>query len=189
MDRAARAISYLLSPSGVAFLVLSSAVATGRGEPLWTVVLVLGLFCVLPTGLMLALASRYHLDDVFDPPSAARQLLLITGTIGYLVGYVVMSSLPETSQWRWLGLTFAAGAGSVAVIDRWWKISIHNTAAGGGAVLLTGMVAGDLWPLWWALPVIVGWARWHQRAHDPAQLVAGAVLGAAVAQLSRGWCG
>jgi hypothetical protein len=144
-------------------------------------VVALTLLGVLPAVILLILARRADLADVYDPPKDLRQRFLMAGTVCYLIGYVFLFGIDASSQARWMAATFALGAACVWLIDRWWKISIHNAGAGGGAALMAASLDPAWWPVVGLLPALVGWARWRAGAHSVPQLAAGAALGAAVA--------
>ena len=178
--RCAIYLSHLLNPAGVAILVV------GIGATSLTTALVgVTIYALIPGLVLITLARRDSRPDVYDPTPAIRQRMLFAGTVCYLTGYVSSEWFGFDPQMRWIGATFSAGAVVVWGLDRVWKISIHNTSAGGGAVLLTEM-SPEFWPFWVMLPLVVGWARWVRRAHDLLQLVAGAALGACLAWLLRG---
>ena len=183
-ERWSRTLSHILSPAGIAVLVLVCLTVTGK-LGLAGMLTGAAFYVLVPAIVLLGMARRSGSADVYDPSPRIRQWMLLSGTICYLLGYVVVVNFHLHPDLRWAGATFAAGATAVLVIDRVWKVSIHNTGAGGGLVLLAGF-APDLWPLWCMLPVVVGWARWHQRAHDLGQLVGGSILGASLAWLLRG---
>ncbi len=188
-DRWAVGVSHTLSPAGVATLVLAAMALRspdGAPVPLWGALVGIAVYALVPAAVLLVLARRSGAADVFDPSKAVRRRMLLAGTICYLMGYGVIEIVGLGSGMRWVGATFAAGAAAVWAIDRGWKISIHNTGAGGGAVLLLEL-SPELWPFWGLLPLVVGWARWQRGAHDLAQLAAGAALGGGLAWFLRGY--
>lgn len=185
LDRLASLLSHLLNPAGVAAAVcavLGWTTGTGAGATLLGVTAL----ALTPAGALMVLVVRHRMDDAYDPQPPLRQSFLKLGSLCYGLGYALFEALQLHPGIRWAGASFAAGAVSVWLIDRRWKISIHNTGAGGGAVLLGSSTAPALWPVWCALPVVVGWARLRRKAHSPAQLAAGAALGAGVTLLLRG---
>ena len=188
-ERCASGLSHVLSPAGVAFLVMAVLALRGAGEggvALGTALAGVFAFVLVPALVLLVQARSSDTRDVYAPTPAVRRRMLMAGTVCYLIGYVVSEFFSQSPGLHWSGATFCAAAAAVWGIDRIWKISIHNTGAGGGAVLLAGL-SPELWPLWGALPVVVGWARWRRGAHDLAQLAAGAALGGSLAWLLQGW--
>ncbi|MGD0554068.1 MAG: hypothetical protein ABSA93_03715 [Streptosporangiaceae bacterium] len=63
-----------------------------------------------------------------------------------------------------------------------WKVSLHTGVAASIAAVLT-IVFGAVAIAGWAVVVLVGWSRVRLGAHTPAQVVAAAPVGAAIAVL------
>jgi membrane-associated phospholipid phosphatase len=61
-----------------------------------------------------------------------------------------------------------------------WKISVH-AAVSSGATAMLAMAYGPWMLAAYALVAIVGWSRTALKDHTPAQVLAGTILGAAVA--------
>jgi hypothetical protein len=61
-----------------------------------------------------------------------------------------------------------------------WKISVHAAVSSGAVAMLT-VVYGPIALTGYALVALVGWSRIELRDHTRGQVLAGAVLGAAVA--------
>ena len=185
-DGAARWITHLLSPPGLALIVFLWLPA--GDDPLsaaWGKALAILLFSIGPAALLGWLARGGGVDDIYDPPRPLRRRFLLVGTLCYAVGFALLQGLQMPPVQRWAAASFAVGAAGVGLVNRRWKISIHTTGAGGGAALAATLVEAAWWPLCALLPLAAGWARWRRQAHSPAQLVAGAVLGAAVTLLLR----
>jgi hypothetical protein len=188
LDLGAGVLSHILSPAGVAVLVMTVLAVRGTdggGVALETALAAVVAFAVIPALVVLIQARSGDTGDVYAPEPAVRRRMLMAGTVCYLMGYVVSEVFCKSPGLHWAGATFSAAAAAVWGIDRVWKISIHNTGAGGGAVLLT-QLSPELWPLWGFLPVVVGWARWRRGAHDLAQLAAGTALGGSLAWFLQG---
>ena len=64
-------------------------------------------------------------------------------------------------------------------VTNFWKISMHMIGVSGFATLLVFVFGPGAWWTFLALP-LVAWARLHRKKHTPAQLVAGALVGAGV---------
>jgi membrane-associated phospholipid phosphatase len=67
-----------------------------------------------------------------------------------------------------------------AAITRYWKISLHTAVTAGTTTILT-IVYGTIVVVGWAVVSATGWSRIHLREHTTAQVLAGAIVGAAVA--------
>lgn len=182
-------LSYALSPSGIALAVVASLwlgpvgpTARAAAAPLWAG----SALAVLPAALLWWLGRHAGVTDVFDPPPPWRQRMLLAGTSCYILSYGLFSVFLPEAGLLWAAASFAAAAACVWAIDRAWKISIHCTGAGGGAVLLAAFGPPGLpAAVWLLLPLLTAWARWQRRAHTPAQLLAGACLGAGVTRVLR----
>jgi hypothetical protein len=188
LDLCAGGLSHILSPAGVAALVMAVLAVRGTdggGVALETALAGVLAFAVLPALVVLIQARSSDTRDVYAPEPAVRQRMLMAGTVCYFMGYVVSEVFSKSPGLHWAGATFSAAAAAVWGIDRVWKISIHNTGAGGGVVLLA-QLSPELLPLWGILPVVVGWARWRRGAHDLAQLAAGTALGGSLAWFLQG---
>jgi membrane-associated phospholipid phosphatase len=70
-------------------------------------------------------------------------------------------------------------AGLMAITVK-WKISVHS-AVSSGAVAMLALAYGPWMLAGYVLVALVGWSRIALRDHTPAQVVAGAALGAAIA--------
>lgn len=184
VDIVARLLSHTISPAGIAALVLVVLLMSGRA-PAGMVAAGAVVFVMLPAVVLTAIARRTETHDIYDPTPSVRQTMLMYGTGCYLVGYVVSEVSMAPPELRWMAATFCAGAAIVWGVDRTWKISIHSTGVGGGAVMLLTALP-DGWPLWGSLPALVAWARHRLGAHDLAQLAAGTTLGVALALSLRG---
>lgn len=73
-------------------------------------------------------------------------------------------------------------AGLMAITVK-WKISVHSAVAS-GAVAMLALAYGPWMLLGYVLVALVGWSRIALRDHTPAQVVAGAALGAAIASVT-----
>jgi membrane-associated phospholipid phosphatase len=71
----------------------------------------------------------------------------------------------------------------LAAITAVWKISIHCAVASGSATILSLMFGPPLM-LTYLLVALTAWSRVELKDHTTAQVVAGAVLGAAAAALT-----
>jgi membrane-associated phospholipid phosphatase len=81
-----------------------------------------------------------------------------------------------------IALLAAGGAGLVVftVVTLWWKMSIHAGVAGGTALVLVA-VYGPVTLIAAPFALLSCWARVRLSAHTPAQVVAGALVGATIA--------
>ncbi len=76
-----------------------------------------------------------------------------------------------------------ASVAVLAVITTVWKISIHCAVASGSVALLA-LTYGPLLLAGFGLVALLGWSRVSVKDHTTAQVIGGAVLGAAAAALA-----
>ncbi|MFF8868184.1 phosphatase PAP2 family protein [Streptomyces sp. NPDC015139] len=69
---------------------------------------------------------------------------------------------------------------ALALITLAWKISVHQAVSAGAVIMLVQTYGA--WALCgYSLVAVVGWSRIALRDHTPAQVIAGTILGSAVA--------
>jgi len=69
---------------------------------------------------------------------------------------------------------------ALALITLAWKISVHQAVSAGAVIMLVQTYGAWTWT-GYAIVAVVGWSRVALRDHTPAQVVAGTILGSAVA--------
>jgi len=185
----AKAISHLVNPAGAAAIALCGLSRDPAAGPVAWLILCLGLYVAIPLAAIPLVRHRLtgldpgperRFTDIYDPAPEARQLLLTAGVSIYGLSAGLLWALEAPAPYLWAATTFLCAATVVWGVNRFWKISIHTTGAGGAAGLL--MISGAPgWPLAIGLPLTVAWARWVRGAHNAAQVVSGALLGALVA--------
>jgi len=100
--------------------------------------------------------------------AAGLILLLVLGAPRLLTGYLAF---------------MLASVAVLAVVTVVWKISIHCAVASGSVAILA-LTYGPPVLCGYALVALLGWSRVALKDHTVAQVVAGAVLGAAAAALA-----
>ena len=78
-----------------------------------------------------------------------------------------------------LALIYACLGITMFTISNFWTISLHMVSVSGFAILLVYVFGPSAWWTLLSLP-LVAWARHFRKKHTPAQLLAGAILGAAI---------
>jgi hypothetical protein len=185
-QRLARLVTEVLAPAPViAVLLLAIAwhsTPTPRGALKWALLAIA--FCsLLPMLYILRGVRRGRLTDHHVRVRRQRRtpLLVAGGSVLSGLALLVTSGAP-----RDVIALVAAGAVGLAVaiaITLFWKISIHAAVAAGSVVVLA-VVFG---PVILALSVLVAlcaWARVQVSDHTPAQVAAGAAVGAVVAAVA-----
>ncbi|MBY8842040.1 hypothetical protein [Streptomyces sp. SP2-10] len=69
---------------------------------------------------------------------------------------------------------------ALALVTLAWKISVHQ-AVSAGAVIMLAQTYGSWALCGYALVAVVGWSRIELRDHTTGQVIAGTILGSAVA--------
>ncbi|WP_084517236.1 phosphatase PAP2 family protein [Microtetraspora niveoalba] len=181
-SRAARVVTEVLNPFHVV-IPLPVAVGWHQSHPAVTGLL-WGLFAavsggVLPYALVLWRVARGRASDRHITRREQRLVPLAISIALVLGGLVVLvaADAPDAV----LAVQYALlGMGVVMLpITRVWKISFHTAAVAGAAAVLTVEFGAWAWACW-PLAALAGWSRIVLRDHTPAQVVAGAVAGAAV---------
>lgn len=159
-----------------AFVLLS--VLGGAPSPHAGVYAVIAVFftTVLPLGGVLLLVRRGLVTDHHISDRRQRPPVLAGALVSIAAGLFLL--LLVGAPWRVTGTVLCTVAGVVAVlvVNLWWKLSAHSAVAVFvvvGSMSLLGGWAAVLVPV----PIAVGWARVRLRAHTPAQVAAGVVVG------------
>lgn len=181
--RIAYAAGEVLAPTPVT-LALTATVALAASPDLvsglaWT--LLPGLFAgVLPYAVVLVGVRRGRLGGRHIPDRAERLVPTALAGVSVGVGLAVMVRLGAPREVVALLASQVVGAVVGLAVTARWKVSIH-TAGIAGAVAVLAVLYG--WPAVLAgIPVValVAWSRVTLEAHTWAQVLVGAVLGAAV---------
>lgn len=175
LRRLASVVSHLLNPAGLAFLVFG--MLTWRIQEAWVAGAVGALvYAVVPGGLLVYLHRAGYITDLYPEERSERAGMLLVGSLCYFGGVAVLHYVEAPLPMLLAGCTFGCNALLVWFINHHWKISIHAVGVGGGVSVLLFSGGASLWPFLLALP-LVAWARLHLRAHTPAQVTAGLLLG------------
>ena len=185
-DRLAHLLSFLLHPIPVSTVLFWAFIIAGP-EPahfrrVWLVLS--SLFCAaLPLSCLLVLLFRGKIFDFLLWDRRQRTGPLLAGLICYVAGTVALFATGARRVVVVLMGCHAILAALAALINLRWKISLHAVGACGALVALyycMGHRAAYLSPV----AVAVAWARIRLGAHTPAQVLAGAGLGAFVTFLA-----
>jgi membrane-associated phospholipid phosphatase len=111
---------------------------------------------------------------------AQRPLPLLVGIGWVLVGLALLALWGAPRDLVALVAAVAVGLLTALLVTLVWKVSVH-AAVVAGAVVVLALVFGPALLLLAPLVGLVGWARVEAGDHSPAQVLAGVVLGGAVA--------
>jgi membrane-associated phospholipid phosphatase len=180
--RLARVVTEVFAPSPLAAVVL--VIVAWRFSPTTSEALKWSLLGILfaPAVPLLYLFRQLRRGRVTDHHVRRREqrapIILFTLACGF-VALVVLSQLGAPRQVIGLVCSGAAGLIVALAITRFWKISIHAGVAAGIVIVFLELFG------WWMLLLVllaalVCWARVAVGDHTPAQVAAGAVVGAIV---------
>jgi len=181
--RWARVVTEVLAP---AHLVMALPLIVGwrATAPSLTGVLWGGaaaLFCgAIPYAFILAGVRSGRLTDrhVFRRDQRLTPLVLAVGCV--IAGLAALILLGATKAVVVLVVGMLSALLVIAPITAFWKISLHAAVAGGTATALTLAFGPYAAALAWPLTVLVAASRVSLRAHTPAQVTVGTLVGALV---------
>ena len=177
LRRIASLVSHLLNPAALALLVFGMLAWRAPADWVAGGVGVL-LYAVVPGVLLVYLFRAGHISALYPDERRERAAMLLVGSLCYFAGVAVLYWCRAPFPMLLAGCAFGCNAMLVWLINQHWKISIHAVGVGGGVSILLLSGGVSLWPFLLALP-LVAWARLQLRAHTPAQVTAGLVLGSA----------
>jgi membrane-associated phospholipid phosphatase len=180
-NRPARLVTDLLEPKNwivlVAVLVGWSAdQAAGIG---WALIAIT-FAAVLPVAFIKRGMKRGSWADRHVGAKQHRLIVMtfIIASVG--TGLALLELLGGPAAVTALVVAMLATLAALMAITTKWKISVHS-AVSSGAVAMLALAYGPWMLVGYALVALVGWSRIALRDHTPAQVLAGAALGAAVA--------
>jgi hypothetical protein len=134
----------------------------------------------IPLAYVLRGVRQGRLTSHHIPEREHRLVPLLFGIASVAAGLVALIALGAPRDV--VALLGAGGTGLVVftAVTHWWKMSIHAGVAAGTAATLTA-VYGPAALLSVPFVVLACWARVRLSAHTVAQVVTGAVVGAAIA--------
>lgn len=177
----ARIISTIFNPflTAIALLaILAHAVSTSTYD-FWFYSAFTGFFTTFgPMGYVFWLYQAGKIDDLDMSDREQRAAVFGIFVLFYLVGAITLALIRGPQLL--IAMMFGYGVSSTVVltITRSWKISTHALGITAPVVALLLLYGREPLPLLILIP-LVGWSRWYLRAHTLAQVIAGAVLGAA----------
>lgn len=135
-------------------------------------------FAVVAVALVMVVLRALGLISSFDVHEHRERVVpLIIAALVYFSGFLVARATGVLPSIYSLLFCYATNTLLVALISRFWKISIHTTATSGPLVALV-MAYGATVAAGLLIVPIVAVSRVILRRHSWAQVVAGAALGA-----------
>lgn len=182
-DTAANALTGVFAPAHIVTALLLvvgwfSHPSPGRGLA-WGLLAAL-LVGVAPYAWILYSVSRGRFTSRHIPDRAQRLLPLAVAAGWAAAGVALLGLLGAPRQLVALVIAMLAGLAVTTIITTRWKISLHAAVSAGAATILTIAFGPAL--LTTAFVVVgIGWSRVQRGDHTVAQVVVGALVGAAVA--------
>ncbi len=175
--RLAQLVSETLGPVplGVAVCVGVGA-ATDRWPGAGWGLLAAGFAALLPYAVTWRL--RHPAEDA--PASRRTRVAYLLLTLACAVaGVLLVGLLGGPHRVVAVAITIVAGLAAAAAVNTRCRLSNHACAAGGGSVILA-VLYGPIFLLGFLVVAVVGWSRVELGRHTVVEVVAGAVVGAAV---------
>jgi hypothetical protein len=140
----------------------------------------------LPYAILMLGIRRGHLGDRHLTERTERPLMMVIGLVSVTVGLLLTWWLGAPRAVFALVAAMVAGVAVALAVTVFWKISIHAACTAGTVAIL--VIEFGPW-LWVALPLVaaVAWARVTLRDHTTAQVIAGSLVGFAVAASVMLW--
>lgn len=180
-QRTARLISDQLHPRTwiVAVCLLTGWHADHLRGVLWSLVGIL-FAAVIPILFIDHGIKRGRWGDRNVGARQARLLVMAVVLASVLTCFTLMTTLdaPRVLSAVIAGILVTLAA--LACVTLAWKISVHQ-AVSAGAVIMLAQTYGPWALLGYVLVAVVGWSRIELRDHTPAQVIAGTLLGTALA--------
>ncbi|GGN19916.1 membrane-associated phospholipid phosphatase [Actinoplanes campanulatus] len=181
-DRAARLLTEVLSPAVLVATVLLAVAWHAADSPMSA--LIMGVIAAaaasfLPIAYILHGVRRGAWTDRHVGVRAQRTLPMLVCLGSTVSGTLALAAVGAPHDLLALIACMAAALVVVTPITLLarWKISIHALVAAGTAVTFT-VVFGPALAFTWPLAAAVGWSRVRLLDHTPAQVLAGALVGA-----------
>jgi membrane-associated phospholipid phosphatase len=181
--RAARLITEVLAPAPIVavlpLVIAWDTTATAAMAVTWG--LIASLFAsILPFAVIMLGVRRGRFTDHHVRIREQRALPMLMGIASVLGGLGLLVTLRAPRELLALVAAMTVGLSVSLLVTLWWKVSVH-TAVAAGAVTVLALVFGPALLATWPLVGLIGWSRVQLGDHTPAQVLVGAVLGAAVA--------
>lgn len=178
-QRFAEFISILLHPFLMAgFIWIYIPLQTGlSGWPLWRAGILGWLFCIiLPLAYLLVQKRRGAIDDLDVRQRQRRNRHFAVFIMLYVLQLLIHLMLDSPDYILALAFAYAFNTLIYALINRYWKISIHGAGLGGPVGALLFLSRGAQWWLLLLFPFLA-WSRVRLKHHTPAQTAAGLGVG------------
>lgn len=178
LQRLAHKISIWFNPVYYSPLVfLASALVSSSSVPQAFFFTILStLFIAVPVLAYILIGQKFgFLDDPHIPQRRKRVGLYLVSTFGTLICLWVLIRLEAPIELLATILALLIATFIAAIINVFWKISIHTGGIVGAATVMTFL----FWPyglLTYLMAIVVGWSRITLKKHTLAQVLAGGLV-------------
>jgi len=177
MRNFARLISNVGSPPIVAFVAVLISVYTPPKTGLtWVSMAFVFIAVILPIFYVVDLVRRGKVTDFHLPVRQERIGPFFVTFITGIIGWALVLWLDSPHALKLVALINVIQTTMLMLITTQWKISIHNTAITGLAVLAIYLLGGAALPIILLIPLI-GWSRVYLKRHSIEQVIGGTILG------------
>jgi hypothetical protein len=130
---------------------------------------------IFPVAIVFYMTKKDIIPDVYASVRQTRTKPLLSVLACQIVGILLLMFLKAPQTFVSLMTSFLIISFVMTIITQVWKISIHTSGITGVATFLVYYLGSSMLPFF-MLVLPVGWARIKLKAHNLAQVVAGAVL-------------
>ncbi len=160
------------------FVILAHATARSTAQ-FWFLLFISTFFTSI--GPMLYVLWLYATDRITDLDMSSRserERVFVAFVLFYWAGTLVLWLVHAPTLLIATMGGYAAASVAVQYITRYWKISTHALGISASMVALVYVFGQQPLPFLILIP-IVAWSRVYLKAHTPAQVIVGALLGSA----------
>lgn len=177
----ARIVSDILSPPAVwAAVALPIALSFSQTVPralLWWATFSV-LICLLPVAFIGAMVMRGKIGDIHMKERRERYWPLLITVALSVVACVILRWMAAPPVLILLALFSLVQVSVIGVVTLMWQISMHTMGITGATIAAGLMLSMGTAVIMTPLIVLVGAARLSLSRHTPAQIIAGALVGA-----------
>lgn len=155
------------------------------------VIIMVYLFTILMPTTLIRAYHRYHGWAPFELGSRERRMMpYVASILCYFTCYYVMALLHVPQLMGSIVVAALATQVTCAIINMWWKISVHMAAIGAMSGALVAFGFRFMFnPVWWLCALIllagvVGSSRMVLRQHNLSQIYVGFIAGTIVGAVS-----
>lgn len=173
----ARVVSNVGSPPVVALIaVLISVYAPPQTGLTWVSIAFILIAVLIPILYVVQLVRSGKVTDFHLPARQERAGPFLVTLIAGLAGWLLVAMAESPHALKLVAVINVVQTALLMLITTQWKISIHNTAITGLAIVAIYLLGGVAYPLLLCIPLI-GWSRVYLKRHTLEQVIGGTILG------------